>query len=48
VIPSGSHSIRFEFHPESFYIGRIIQIVASIIVFLLIAVAGVKIGRKAE
>jgi hypothetical protein len=46
VIPAGSHSIKFEFHPSSYYTGRTIQIVASIILWLFLAFAGYQLVRK--
>jgi hypothetical protein len=41
VLPTGNHAIRFEFHPASYYTGRIIQIVASLIVLVLLVLAEV-------
>jgi hypothetical protein len=37
AIPAGNHSIRFEFKPASFYDSEIIAIIASAIVWLLLA-----------
>jgi hypothetical protein len=48
ALPAGSHTIRFEFHPVSFYGGRTIQLIASLIltVLLIIAIAQlVRAGR---
>jgi hypothetical protein len=41
-VPAGQHDIRFSFHPASFYTGRTIQIIASILLYLLIIAAGFK------
>ena len=41
-IPAGQHDIRFSFHPASYYTGRTIQIIASILLYLLIIAAGFK------
>jgi uncharacterized membrane protein YfhO len=37
AIPAGNHSIKFEFKPASFYNSEILAIIASAIVWLLIA-----------
>jgi hypothetical protein len=42
ALPPGRHLIRFEFHPASYYTGRIIQIAASLIVLVLLVLAVVK------
>lgn len=39
AVPAGTHNIRFEFKPASFYNSVIIAIVASAIIWLLLAVA---------
>lgn len=46
VLPAGKHTIRFEFRPASYYIGKTIQITASIIVFVLLALTGIRAWRK--
>jgi hypothetical protein len=38
AVPAGNHSIRFEFKPASFYDSETIEIIASAIVWLLLAV----------
>jgi hypothetical protein len=38
-IPAGSHDIRFTFHPTSYYTGRSIQVIASILLYLLLTIA---------
>jgi len=35
-IPAGNHNIEFRFEPQSFYTGRLISIIANILVALLI------------
>jgi hypothetical protein len=42
AIPSGNHTIRFTFHPASYYDGRIIQIIASILLLVLLLAAAFK------
>jgi hypothetical protein len=46
VVPAGSHHIKFEFHPASYYTGRTIQIIASILLWLFLAFAGYRTFRK--
>lgn len=36
-IPAGSHNIRFEFHPKSFYTGEIVSNIASILILAIVA-----------
>jgi len=36
-IPAGHHNIRFTFHPQAYYLGRQLQWMANIILFVLIA-----------
>jgi uncharacterized membrane protein YfhO len=45
-IPAGNHNIEFRFEPQSFYTGRLISIIANILVALLIIVTIVYYGRK--
>jgi hypothetical protein len=45
ALPAGRHTIRFEFHPASYYTGRTIQIAAGLIVLALLILAGVNIWR---
>ena len=42
ALPAGQHNIDFVFHPTSYFTGRVIQIVASIILLALLAFAGWK------
>ena len=42
AVPAGQHTIRFTFHPASYYDGRIIQILASILLLALLAFAVIK------
>lgn len=46
VVPGGSHSIKFAFHPSSYYTGRTIQIIASIILWLFLAFACYQTFKK--
>ena len=51
VLPAGSHTIKFDFHPDSYYTGRTIQYTASIIwwlslVFLIIMAVKTKTRAK--
>ena len=41
-LPAGKHMVRFVFHPASYYVGRTIQVIASIIVLVLLVVVGVR------
>jgi uncharacterized membrane protein YfhO len=45
-VPAGHHSIRFVFHPASFYTGKTIALLAGIVVLLLIIGAIVQTWRK--
>lgn len=45
-IPAGEHEIVFSFHPNSYYTGRTISIVASIVVAILIIIGIVVLVRK--
>jgi hypothetical protein len=45
AVPAGTHTIRFVFHPASYYDGRIIQIIASVLLLALLAFAAVKERR---
>ncbi|HEU5365841.1 MAG TPA: YfhO family protein [Hanamia sp.] len=45
-IPAGNHNIEFRFEPQSFYTGRLISIIANILVALLIIVTIVYYARK--
>ena len=46
VIPAGRHDIHFVFHPESYYTGETISLIASIIILLFLVVAAFKIYQK--
>jgi len=46
ALPAGSHTIRFEFHPASFYTGKIIQIAATVLIIVLLVLAGLDIRRR--
>jgi hypothetical protein len=46
AVPAGQHTIRFTFHPASYYVGRIIQILASILLLGVLALAAVKEWRR--
>lgn len=49
AVPAGTHNIRFEFKPASFYNSVIIAIVASAIIWLLLAVAAfVQVKNKSK
>jgi hypothetical protein len=49
AVPAGTHNIRFEFKPASFYNSVIIAIIASAIIWLLLAVAAfVQVKNKAK
>jgi uncharacterized membrane protein YfhO len=45
AVPAGQHTISFVFHPASYYVGRIIQILASILLLGLLAFAAIKEWR---
>ena len=47
AIPAGDHTISFIFHPSCYYTGRVIQVVASILLFFLVLLAAVKEWRAA-
>ena len=38
-VPAGHHNIRFTFHPQAYYLGRQLQWMANIILFLLLVAA---------
>jgi hypothetical protein len=42
AIPAGDHTISFIFHPASYYTGRTIQVIASVLLFALLLAAGFK------
>lgn len=46
AVPAGPHTIRFVFHPASYYVGRTIQILASILLLGLLAFAALKEYRR--
>lgn len=46
AVPAGQHTIRFVFHPASYYVGRTIQILASILLLGLLAFAALKEYRR--
>jgi len=46
ALPAGNHSIRFEFHPASYYTGKSIQIVANLLLLILLIVAGIQMRKK--
>ena len=45
ALPAGNHSIRFEFHPSSFYTGKTIQVIASLLLLALLIAAGIRLKR---
>lgn len=47
-IPAGDHKIEFRFEPKSFAIGRMISIIASLVVILIILAAVVHYIRRKE
>lgn len=38
-LPAGDHKIQFRFEPESYQLGRLITIIASVVIYLLILIA---------
>jgi hypothetical protein len=46
VVPAGKHTIKFEFHPESFYTGKTIAQIVAIIIWLLLIAAIANEFRK--
>ncbi|MBN1143645.1 MAG: YfhO family protein [Bacteroidales bacterium] len=46
VIPTGSHTIEFRFHPKSYFIGEKISLASSIILILLLAGMGYMEWKK--
>jgi len=46
AVPAGNHSIRFEFKPASFYNSEMIAIVASAVIWLLLALVTFKFIRS--
>ena len=48
IVPPGHHEIRMEFHPQSYYTGKNVSIVANIIVigFLISGALGIYLQRK--
>ena len=48
-VPSGRHTIRFVFHPRSYYLGQIIQSIAGVLtLLLLVTVIYAKFKRRAR
>jgi hypothetical protein len=39
LVPAGRHTIRFTFHPQAYYLGRQLQWMSNIILFLLLVAA---------
>ncbi len=46
VIPAGSHTIEFRFHPKSYFIGEKISLASSILLVLLLAGMGYREWKK--
>ena len=46
ALPAGSHSIRFEFHPASYYTGKTLQVIASLLLYALLIFAGLQLRKK--
>ena len=46
AIPAGHHTIRFVFHPVSYYLGRVIQIIASVLLLALLTLATLQERRR--
>ncbi len=46
AVPAGEHIIDFVFHPASYYTGRTIQIIASILLLALLILAAVQEWRR--
>ncbi|HLZ86178.1 MAG TPA: YfhO family protein [Puia sp.] len=42
ALPAGDHTINFSFHPASYYTGRTVQIVASLLLLALLILAGIQ------
>jgi hypothetical protein len=40
-VPAGKHTIRFTFHPDSYYTGKTLQLLASLVLMALLIGAGV-------
>ena len=47
TIPAGTHDIRFTFHPASYYTGRTIQVIASILLLILLVLVAIKEWKAA-
>ena len=46
VIPAGEHTITFNFHPASYYTGRMLQNAASTLLLVLLMLAGFREWRR--
>lgn len=46
ALPAGSHTIRFEFRPASYYTGNTIQIIAGLLLFAILIFAGVQTWKN--
>ena len=46
ALPAGDHTIRFEFHPASYYTGRTLQILAGVVIVALIILLGLQTWKK--
>jgi hypothetical protein len=47
-VPAGKHTIRFTFHPDSYYTGKTLQLLASLVLMVLLIGAGVLEWRKSN
>jgi hypothetical protein len=46
-VPAGSHKIKFEFKPNSYYLGNKLSLISGVISYLLLLIGGFLLYRKA-
>lgn len=47
-VPAGQHTIRFNFNPSTYHTGKLISLISSILLLLLVGIAGYKIYQGKE
>lgn len=47
-LPAGNHKIEFKFEPQPYLLGKTVSLVSSLLVFLLVLVAGIMGLRRSE
>jgi hypothetical protein len=47
-VPAGNHQIRFEFKPQSYYTGERIAMIASLLIFVVLALAAWQVYKRSR